>query len=170
MIMADVWKIVFLVIGTQAVMVSYWLLAAALFPAALSRTREAYDGRGTRSTVVGLLVSVPLLLVGSALLQLPHPLLKLIGAVSLSVPVVLGLLGSTGLCDRVGAGLPSQRDAQQPWLRVLRGGVVLSFAFVLPVIGWFILLPWTLVSGVGASLGAWRRSSRGRGVVAEPQR
>jgi len=32
MIMADVWKILFLILGTQAVMVSYWLLAAALFP------------------------------------------------------------------------------------------------------------------------------------------
>jgi len=44
-----------------------------------------------------------------------------------------------------------------PWRRVLRGGVVLSFAFLLPVIGWFVLLPWTLVSGVGASLGSLRR-------------
>src|SRR5687768_15142327 len=31
MIMADVWKILFLILGSQAVMVSYWLLAAALF-------------------------------------------------------------------------------------------------------------------------------------------
>ena len=37
MIMADVWKILFLILGTQAVMVSYWLLAAALFPEALRR-------------------------------------------------------------------------------------------------------------------------------------
>jgi len=28
---------------------------------------------------------------------------------------------------------------------------------VLPVLGWFVLLPWTLVSGVGASLGSLRR-------------
>jgi hypothetical protein len=45
MIMADVWKIVFLILGTQAVMVSYWLLAAALFPGALRRSRAAYDAR-----------------------------------------------------------------------------------------------------------------------------
>ncbi|MEP7345214.1 MAG: hypothetical protein ABI877_08100 [Gemmatimonadaceae bacterium] len=170
MIMADVWKIVFLVLGTQVVMVSYWLLAAALFPDTLVRTREAYDARATRLTLTGLLVTFPLLLAGVVLLQGAHPLVKLLGAVVLSMPVVLGLMGSAGLCDRVGAGLPADRDAQQPWRRVLRGGAVLSFAFVLPIIGWFLLLPWTLVSGVGASLGAWRTQWRTRGIVAEPLR
>lgn len=170
MIMADVWKIVFLVLGTQAVMVSYWLLAAALYPRALARTREAYDSRATRSTVTGIVVTVPLLLAGAALVQLPHPLIKLPGALLLSAPVVLGLVGSAGLCDRIGAGLPSDRDAQQPWLRVLRGGTVLSLAFVLPIIGWFVLLPWTLLSGVGASLGVWRRQWQVQRVVPEELR
>lgn len=159
MIMADVWKIVFLILGTQAVMVSYWLLAAALFPEALRRSRAAYDQRIGRLTFVGLATSVPSLLVGAGLLQQgPHPLLKLVGAVLVGAPVALGLVGSSGLCDRIGAGLPGDADARLPWRRVLRGGIVLSFAFVLPVIGWFVLLPWTLVSGVGASLGSIRRS------------
>jgi hypothetical protein len=157
MIMADVWKIVFLILGTQAVMVSYWLLAAALFPEALRRSRAAYDQRSGRVTLTGLATAVPALLVGAGLLQGPHPLLKLIGGVMVSAPVALGLMGSAGLCDRIGAGLPGDTDARQPWRRVLRGGIVLSFAFVLPVIGWFVLLPWTLVSGVGASLGSLRR-------------
>lgn len=159
MIMADVWKIVFLVLGTQLVMVSYWLLAAALFPAALRRSRAGYDQRIGRLTLLGLVVTVPTLLIGAGLLQQgPHPLLKLMGALLLSAPVALGLAGSAGLCDRVGAGLPGYADARLPWRRVLRGGVVLSFAFVLPVLGWFVLLPWTLVSGVGASLGSLRRA------------
>jgi hypothetical protein len=158
MIMADVWKIVFLILGTQAVMVSYWLLAAALFPEALRRSRAAYDQRSGRLTFVGLAAAVPALLLGGSLLQGgPHPLLKLVGAILVSAPVALGLAGSAGLCDRIGAGLPGDADARQPWRRVLRGGIVLSFAFVLPVIGWFVLLPWTLVSGVGASLGGLRR-------------
>jgi hypothetical protein len=29
---------------------------------------------------------------------------------------------------------------------------VLSFTFLLPVIGWFIVMPWTLVSGLGAAV------------------
>jgi hypothetical protein len=95
MIMADVWKIVFLILGTQAVMVSYWLLAAALFPGALRRSRAAYDERIGRLTALGLVTTVPTLLVGAALLQqAPHPLLKLLGGVLVSAPVALGLAGS----------------------------------------------------------------------------
>ena len=169
MIMADVWKIVFLILGTQAVMVSYWLLAAALFPRALVQSRSAYDTRSGRATIVGLLATVPTLLVGTALLQQgPHPVLKLLGAVLVSAPVALGLAGSAGLCDRIGAGLPIDGDGRQPWRRVLRGGIVLSFAFVLPVIGWFMLLPWTLVSGVGASLASLGARRRDRRVVPQP--
>jgi len=157
MIMADVWKIVFLILGTQAVMVSYWLLAAALFPEALRRSRTGYDQRIGRLTFLGLAATVPALLIGAGLLQQGrHPLLKLLGALLVSAPVALGLAGSAGLCDRIGAGLPGDADARLPWRRVLRGGVVLSITFVLPVLGWFVLLPWTLVSGVGASLGSLR--------------
>ena len=169
MIMADVWKILFLIVGSQTVMVSYWLLAAALFPGALQRSRRAYDARSWRLTMVGLATTLPMLLIGASLLQQgPHPLLKLIGAVLVSAPVALGLVGSAGLCDRIGAGLPGDADARLPWRRVLRGGTVLSFAFVLPVIGWFVLLPWTLVSGVGASLGAWRGARRASATAVLP--
>jgi hypothetical protein len=167
MIMADVWKIVFLILGTQAVMVSYWLLAAALFPRALARARTGYDQRTGPLTAIGLVATLPALLVGGALLQGgPHPLLKLLGAILVSAPVALGLAGSAGLCDRIGAGLPGDADARLPWRRVLRGGIVLSFAFVLPVLGWFVLLPWTLISGVGASLGAIRGARAARHVEA----
>ena len=162
MIMADVWKIVFLILGTQAVMVSYWLLAAALFPRALRRSRAAYDGRVGRLTVIGVVATVPTMVIGAGLLQQgPNPLAKLLGAILVSGPIALGLVGSAGLCDRIGAGLPSDSDARLPWRRVLRGGTVLSFAFVLPVLGWFVLLPWTLMTGVAASLGAIRAARAG---------
>ena len=167
MIMADVWKIVFLILGTQAVMVSYWLLAAALFPGALGRSRAGYDERSGRLTAIGLVVTLPTLVVGGALLARQNDNANFqLGAILVSAPVALGLAGSAGLCDRIGAGLPGEADARLPWRRVLRGGIVLSFAFVLPVLGWFVLLPWTLISGVGASLGAIRGARAARHVEA----
>jgi hypothetical protein len=42
----------------------------------------------------------------------------------------------------------------------LRGGGVLVFAFLLPVIGWFFVMPLTLASGVGAALRAWSEARR----------
>jgi len=122
MIMADVWKILFLILGTQAVMVSYWLLAAALFPATLRRARAAYDQRSGRVTVTGLLVAVPTLLVGAGLLQGPHPLLKLIGGVLVSTPIALGLVG------RPGCATGSARDCPVMPTLGCRGGAYCAAA------------------------------------------
>ncbi len=153
MIMADVFKIVFLVLGTLMVFVSYWLAATALFPRAVSSARAQYDRHAFRITLVGALVGAPLFGVGFAMVaQAPTPLLKLGGGLLLAVPILLGLLGSAGLSERIGVGMPSLGDEHQPWRRVMRGGVVLSLTFLLPVIGWFLVLPWTVISGFGAAV------------------
>ncbi|MCC6771015.1 MAG: hypothetical protein IT360_07360, partial [Gemmatimonadaceae bacterium] len=157
MILADVLKYVFLVIGTLVVIVSYWLVTTALFPATVERTREAYGAHPVRITLVGTLCAIPLLLVGVALLSgAPNAVLKVVGGLLAALPVVLGLAGSAGLSDRVGRGLVHAEDGRTPWRRSLRGGVVLALTFLLPVIGWFVVLPWVLLSGCGATISALR--------------
>jgi hypothetical protein len=158
MIMADVLKILFLILGTLIVIVGYWLAAASLFPQTVTRARDAYTQRPFRATMIGVVTAAPLVAVGLSLLSAaPNPLLKIFGVVLLPIPVLLGLLGSAGLGDRIGAGLPSTMDDHHPWRRVLRGGAVLSLTFLLPVVGWLGVLPWTLTSGVGAAVIALRR-------------
>jgi hypothetical protein len=155
MIMADILKIALLILATLLVFISYWVGAQALFPALVERTRTTYS-RPFYITFVGILVSVPLGLVGIYLLRLPNPAIKIIGGLVLSLPVLLGLIGSAGLCQRIGAGLATPLDETQPWRRVLRGGLVLAPAYLLPFIGWFGLTLWTLISGCGAAVLACR--------------
>jgi hypothetical protein len=81
-----------------------------------------------------------------------HPGVKLISGALLVVPLVLALVGSAGLADKIGSGLASPVDEIQPWRRVLRGGAVLALLFVVPLLGWFAVFPLTLASGLGALL------------------
>ena len=155
MIMADILKIALLILATLLVFISYWVGAQALFPRLVERTRTAYS-RPFYLTFVGLLVSVPLSLIGIYLLRAPNPALKIFAGIVLSLPVLLGLIGSAGLCQRIGAGLATPLDETQPWRRVLRGGLVLAPAYLLPFIGWFGLTLWTLISGCGAAVLACR--------------
>jgi hypothetical protein len=67
----------------------------------------------------------------------------------LCIFVFFGLLGSSGLCQLVGMGMPSPVDETQPWRRTLRAGIVLSFVFLLPGPGWLIMA-WSGISGCGA--------------------
>ncbi len=149
--MADVLKWFLLIVGTQIVFVSYWLAAQALFPQAVERAREKYS-RPWKLTFIGLLMSAPLIFVGILIFQRNNPLFKIVGAALILLPVVVGLMGSAGLNLRIGAGLPSPLDEAQPWRRVLRGAIVLALMFLLPVIGWFVLLPWTLITGFAAAV------------------
>jgi len=151
MIMADVLKIFLLIVGVLTVYVSYWLVAWALFPGVVERARQHY-ARPVRITLLGLVVAATPFVVGAVISKLPNPLLKIGGVTLMVIPAMLGLIGSAGLVLRIGAGLPSRADEQQPWRRVLRGGILLALTFLLPFIGWFVLPIWALVSGFGAFL------------------
>jgi hypothetical protein len=151
MIMADILLWTLIILGTYLVLVAYWLGAYALFPALVERCRASYGVRPVASTLLGLVILLPTIAIAAAVTNvLPHPLVKipLIGA--LLVIALLCLIGSAGLALRIGAGMASPLDATQPWRRLLRGGMVLGLAFVMPFLGWFVLLPWTLTSGLGA--------------------
>jgi len=155
MIMADVLKILLIVVGILLIYVSYWLLAEALFHPLVERASRQY-ARPVKLTFVGLAAALLPVVIGLALARQPNPLVKVVGLTALIVPAMLGLAGSAGLTLRIGTGLASPLDAAQPWRKVLRGGVVLAFSFLLPVVGWIILPLWVLVSGLGAFLLAAR--------------
>lgn len=149
MIMADILKWLLVILGYLLIYISYWLVSQALFPGMVAAAREHYK-RPARTTLIGLLVAVPLLFIGIAVMNLPNPILKVIGGTIAGIPVMFGLVGSAGLCQRIGEGLPSPQDATQPWRGVLRGGIVLTLTYLLPFIGWFVVPIWVLISGCGA--------------------
>jgi hypothetical protein len=149
MIMADILKIFLLIVGLLTVYVSYWLIAQALFPNLVERARQHY-GKPVKITFIGLLAAVVPVIAGAAISKLPNPALKITGVTLMLIPALLGLVGSAGLILRIGTGLPSPADEQQPWRRVLRGGILFALTFLLPFVGWFVLPIWALVSGFGA--------------------
>jgi hypothetical protein len=158
MIMADILKIVFIILGILIIYVSYWLLAEALFPRLVEKASRHY-GRPIRLTFLGLAVSLLPVVLGIVLSKAPNPVLKFIGITLIVVLGLLGLVGSAGLTLRIGLGLPSPTDGAQPWRRVLRGGIVLACSFLLPVVGWIIIPLWVLVSGLGAFILAAREET-----------
>ena len=152
MIMADVLKIFLIVLGMLIVMISYWLAAESLFPRRVGRARDRYLSQPIRVTLLGALVGGSLLAAGLGLLNAGSAPAKAVGFALASTAALAALLGSAGLCRRIGEGLPAPADAAQPWRRVLRGGVVLALTCLLPFAGWFLVLPLVLASGFGAAL------------------
>lgn len=155
MIMADVLTWFLIILGALLVFIAHWLGAYGLFPSLVEGSAERYGRRPVAATFLGLAVLIPLLVLTTVLSKL-GPAGGMIALLVLTIPVMIALLGSAGLALRVGNGLASPSDAVQPWRRVLRGGIVLALVFLLPVVGWLVVLPWALISGFGAALMAMR--------------
>ena len=157
--MADILKILLIILGILTIYVSYWLLAEALFPNLVERASRQYS-QPFKITLIGLAAALAPVVLGLMLAKIPNPLLKMVGITLVVVPTMLGLAGSAGLTLRIGAGLPSPVDEAQPWRRVLRGGALLACSFLLPVVGWIVLPLWVLVSGLGAFIASVREQKR----------
>jgi len=152
MIFADILFWFLMVAGASLALNAYWLAAVALFRPAVERAHETYATRPVAATLAGLGALVPVAGVFVVFARAAHPGVKLVTGAVLMVPLLLALVGSAGLADRIGAGLRSPVDRQQPWRRVLRGGAVLALLFLVPLLGWFAVFPLTLASGLGAML------------------
>ena len=162
MIMADVLKIFLIVVGILLVLVCYWLAAESLFPRLVRCSQVYYRHRPVTTTLVGILLVAPFILVGGGLFNAGGGPAQGVGFLVLAVPVLLALLGSAGLARQLGEGLPSAADTAAPWRPVMRGGAILALSFLLPFVGWFLVFPAVLVTGVGAATRGWWQARRER--------
>jgi len=171
---ADVLRVLLLILGVMLVFQAYWLVGTALFTRLIGQARDRYK-TPIRTTLIGLAIVVPTFALGFFVLgKSPNPVLKGAGFVIVAVPLILGLIGSAGLCQLIGLGLPAPGDQSQNWRRVWRGGWVLNFCYLLPFAGWFVILPWGIISGCGAFVtslaGNGAQQNRGRNIGRAPRR
>jgi hypothetical protein len=141
--------IVALAAGVFLIPLCHWLVAAGLFPKTVSHFEHEYGRRPVRATLVGLLTLGPILLLLSASGGIGHPGVRLVVWTIGLGAVLAALFGSAGLALRVGNGLCPEASK---WQRMQRGGSMLSLCFLVPLIGWFFVLPVTLCSGFGVFL------------------
>jgi len=148
--LADVFTVVFVILGFLIVFVAYWLAAAGLFPSLVERCSQRLGTSPIKATLVGLVTWGPALAIGSWISNhAPNGPGKFIGVIILIASALIALAGSAGLAFRVGSGLKSSRDAGEPWRIVLRGGIVLALTFVLPFVGTAVMI-WSFIAGFGA--------------------
>ena len=170
---ADVLQVLLLILGAMLIFQAYWLAGAGLFPRLVGQARDRYK-TPIRTTLIGLAVVVPTFFIGIFwLANKDNNIVKIIGIVIGIVPLMLGAIGSAGLCQLIGLGLPAPGDQSQNWRRVWRGGWVLNFCCLLPFIGWFVILPWGIISGCGAFVtslsGSNAPRNRGRNTGRAPR-
>lgn len=169
MIMADIFKFLFPIVGTLMSFVCYCLLFEGTFPAAVDRCRQAYQTRPILSMVLGGGVGIPGTVLAVLFFSSGNPFGQFLGFSTLFLLLSLAILGAAGLASLIGHRLKSPQDAQQPWKRVYRGAIVLAITFLFPFVGWFLVLPVTFLSGFGAALMSLKWRKKQSAAPADPK-
>jgi hypothetical protein len=154
MLMADTMAIFFVILGLLLAFPGLWLLCRGLWPRVVTEA-AAVCGKGLiRPFIAGLPVSAAMVFAVAALGNFGST-----GKIAAGVMVCLYLMmancGVAGLVTVVGdrlASPPGNTELQQPWRSTLRGGVALGLAALLPILGWFVIFPASMIVGCGASL------------------
>jgi hypothetical protein len=133
---------------------AWWLLWRALAPRFVERSRERWRRRPIVTVLLGSVTGGFGTILGGALLSVDHPAAKLAGAALLTALLSVALAGTAGLAALVGRGLASPTDEGREWFRTVKGGAVLELSFLLPLVGWLVLLPLAVYGGLGAAMQA----------------
>ena len=153
--------VLLIVVATS--LVALFAVMGVLFPRTLERTRAAVEELPARSFLIGLVnvlfVLAILFGLGALRNRLGPSYLDLLVLVILALLGVGIAVGLAAVVQVVGERLLPDRSslAQRIW-----GAVALVLACLTPYIGWFGLLPYLALSGLGALILSWFGNRRGR--------
>lgn len=168
MLMADTMAIFFVILGFLLAFPGLWLLCRGLWPETVSSAATVCRSGLLKPFFAGLPITILMIFAAIALGNLGPP-----GKIAAAVVVCLYLMfancGVSGLATTIGERLPSRIDAGQVWRATLRGGVILELTYLLPILGWFGLLPISMTIGCGASLIALFRNLVARSAAKATQ-
>jgi hypothetical protein len=166
MLLADTMAIFFVVAGLLITFPSIWLLLSALCPAFVQRTASAAENSLVKSFLIGIPVTVAAIVLTIVVGKLPATFGQIGGVLTFSLLMVFAQAGVAGIAVHVGRNLKSPADLDCPWKATRRGSIILVFSYLLPLVGWFLILPASIITGAGS---ATRACFPARAKAAPPQ-
>jgi hypothetical protein len=137
-------------IGFVIALPALWLLTQALWPTKADQLRTVTERGLLKPALLGLLPLLIGILLVTVLSKLPK--LGALAALTGGLLIAWGLIGASGIASLIGERLWPQHS---PWQQVKFGGLTLVCCALLPVVGWFVLLPLIAVTGAGLHLRTW---------------
>lgn len=127
-----------------------WLLSRGLWPHKADQLRLVAERGLLKSILLGLPPLVLGIIVVTVLSKLPK--MGALAALTGGLLIAWGLIGAGGIAGLVGQRLWPQTE---PWQQIKFGGLTLVCCALLPVVGWFVLLPLFAITGAGMQVRAW---------------
>lgn len=139
---------------TMALLVSWAALVivtALALPHKAQLAQSLLDKKPKKCFLSGLGMAI-LAFIALNLVSNPFPLIKLAGtALSLLSGGVL-VIGGAGIASLLGARIGEMSGAKTSFGMLARGSLVHSFAMLFPLLGWFLMLPLSIVFALGSGV------------------
>jgi hypothetical protein len=149
--MADTMAVFFVFLGMLLAFSGLWLLCRGLWPEAVAAAADRCGKRLWPSFLAGLPPTILMIVLTKILFNVLGPAGKIAGVGVVCLYMLQAHTGVSGLATAIGRRLTSSVDVQSPWRSTLRGGVVLELTYLLPILGWFVILPASIIIGSGAT-------------------
>ncbi len=150
MLMADTMAILLTVLGFMLAFPALWLVCRGLWGPTVERASRRCARNPIKCFIVGAL-STLLVVVPVTFLAQAGPGGVFLGTIIGGLFAAWAHLGVAGLVTHLGRQLPSPADDKRPWKATLRGGIALELTYLLPILGWFGILPLSWIYGAGAT-------------------
>ena len=154
MIIGEVLGVTFIAL---AACISLWALLIGIALVFGERAAEAQMRLETRPfpmLAVGVGLALTAGLVGQILVNQPNGMLKLVGWALLLGLLTLSVLGGSGLALIVAGRIQQAAPRLTLFAALGRGAGLMIAGGLVPVIGWFVVLPLGVLSTLGAGMGA----------------
>ncbi len=161
MLMADTMAVFFVILGLLLAFPALWLLMRGLWPPTVTTARDICDRGLVRPFMLGL-PGVVMIVLATALMSNVGTPGKIAAVGLVCFAIVVASCGVSGLATLIGERLSSPADEGREWRATLRGGIILVLTWLLPILGWFVILPLSMTTGLGAALRAIGSSLKNR--------
>jgi predicted permease len=161
--MSEILRLFLFVILMTISLVAYFLVAQALFPQRILKTKAIIQSMPARSLGIGLVNFVFFAVIALVLFSVSENASAFLKVI-LTIPalIILAFLtvvlsfGLTGMAVLIGERLSPEISV---WKQTMWGTICFSLACALPFVGWFLLLPYLGFVGIGAViLGFFQRA------------
>jgi hypothetical protein len=170
MLFADTMAIFFVVIGFLIAFPALWLFCSGIWPAFVQRTADAVEKGLWKSFLIGIPITALFTFLIAIVGKLPASIGQIGGIVLFSLLMLFAQCGVAGVATLLGRRLKSPADIERPWKGNLRGGIVLSLSYLLPLVGWFLILPASIIIGAGSATRAcFVRKAKAVKTAVEPE-
>lgn len=150
LVIGDVLAIVAALVGSA---ITVWALVMALsmlFVRRVEVAAESVERHPWGAALLGFGLIATVGLVGTTLAAVPMPLVKLMGLTILLVLSVLAMVGIGGLSHLISRRVRAYAPETTPYQALVKGSSLIVMAGFVPFVGWFLVGPVVIMTGLGA--------------------